>query len=433
MLPVRTEGVIALWGSSDLPGVGDQVYPRVLERELHRRLPGWGIPLYTPLGASRPSVSDGGIVAVRLTGKHTAHVSVLCPSFALGADLGALYGTEEAKAAAPCFATEAAPTVLSAGVRLAGKTPTVLAVRDARSSARAGGHVPIVPHLGVLAGNLVERPALFARQRQLRQLGELPADKGFLLLHLTADLVAQVDLPALRAALGDREVLVMPTGPVPGELGDRVLPADLAFEDRIAALAAADAVIAADEHVAAVCAGLGVPFVLLDPSGEERWPVQEFAPSRVVAGDVPALVQALESVAAVEADAAKAAAGAHLDSLAIAAENLLAAGGEDPQRRIVDLVEENEALRVAHSQLRQRQVHERQVLMDQVVSVHNDLDKLRAELDHERELHRQLADRHQALAAQSGHAVRELDALRRTKLLRWSQPLREAYGKIKNP
>ncbi|WP_345028175.1 hypothetical protein [Kutzneria kofuensis] len=49
-----TVGAIALWGSSDLPGLGDQVVPRVLERELLTRLPGWRVTHYAPLGWSRP-------------------------------------------------------------------------------------------------------------------------------------------------------------------------------------------------------------------------------------------------------------------------------------------------------------------------------------------------------------------------------------------
>jgi hypothetical protein len=324
-----TVGAIALLGSSDLPGLGDQVVPRVLERELLARLPGWRVTHYAPLGWSRPSVSDGGLIAEPL-GEHTperlrqiadsAHLSILCATFSSGTNLTALYGTSSAE---PFFAMD---------------LPAVTV------------------NLAVLADGLMPAEILAARTLQLRQLGELPE--------------------------GDYVI---------GK-GGIELPADVVVEDKLAAIASAKKVVTDDPYVAAAAAALGT--AVQGPTI-----------------DVPVL-----------ADKAR----VQIDGFAAAAEQELVEHGGDLTRRIADLSAENAALRHAHARLRQRMLHERQILVDRLMAADDSeaVERLRAELAHERHLHREALAR-----AADDH--RELNALRQTKLLRWSQPLRETYGKIR--
>jgi hypothetical protein len=324
-----TVGAIALWGSSDLPGLGDQIVPRVLERELTLRLPGWRVAHYAPLGWSRPSVADGGLVAEPL-GEFTprrrqeldeaVHFTVRCQTFPRGTDLAPLYGT---RAAEPFYALD----------------------------------LPTVPNVAILADALVPAGVLAARAQQLRQLGVLPA------------------------------------GPYAVGPDGVDITADVVVEDKLAMIAAADGVTTDDEYVAAVATAFGTPV---------RGP-------RVT----------------VTAEQAR----ARIDELADQAQAALAERGGDLVRRMADLAAENQALRHAHARLRQRLLRERQILIDQLMDVPDDTETvaaLRAELDHERELHR-------AALARAAEDHRELDALRQTKILRWSESLRNTYGKIKRP
>ena len=324
-----TVGAIALWGSSDLPGLGDQVVPRVLERELLTRLPGWRVSHYAPLGWSRPSVSDGGLVAEPL-GEHTperlrqisdaVHLSILCATFSRGTNLTALYGTS---AAEPFFAMD---------------LPTVNV------------------NLAVLADTLVPAEVLAARTLQLRQLGELP----------------------------EGDYILGPDGVE--------LPADVVVEDKLAAIASAKKVVTDDPYVAAAAAALGTP------------------------------VQGPKVDVGILAKKAR----AQIDEFAEQAEQALAERGGELERRLADLAAENAALRHAHARLRHRMLHERQILVDKLLAADDSeaVEQLRAELAHERHLHREAL-------ARAAEDHRELDALRQTKLLRWSQPLRETYGKIR--
>jgi hypothetical protein len=324
-----TVGAIALWGSSDLPGLGDQVVPRVLERELLARLPGWRVTHYAPLGWSRPTVADGGLIAEPL-GEHTperltqiadaVHLSILCATFPRGANLTALYGTS---AAEPFFAMD---------------LPTVTV------------------NLAVLADTLVPADVLAARTLQLRQLGELP----------------------------EGDYVLGPDG--------IELPADVVVEDKLAAIASARKVVTDDPYVAAAAAALGT--IVQGPAVDVRMLARK--------------------------------ARQQIDEFAAAAEQALVARGGDLTRRIADLAAENAALRHAHARLRHRMLHERQILVDKLMAADDSeaVERLRAELEHERQRHREAL-------ARAAEDHRELTALRQTKLLRWSQPLRDTYGKIR--
>ncbi|MCW2622283.1 MAG: hypothetical protein JWL64_1885, partial [Frankiales bacterium] len=50
MVDTARHGRIALWGTSDLPGFGNQVAARIAREALTERLPGWEIRPYAPFG-----------------------------------------------------------------------------------------------------------------------------------------------------------------------------------------------------------------------------------------------------------------------------------------------------------------------------------------------------------------------------------------------
>ncbi|HEX3647707.1 MAG TPA: hypothetical protein VHV49_04715, partial [Pseudonocardiaceae bacterium] len=282
-------------GSADLPGLGDQVLSRVLDRQLRDRLPDHRVTVCAPFGALRPSVTDGGLAAVPLLGAPVPthdRITLVCPGFPVGStadELVSRYGTPDAAAAAPLFA-QGGPTVVWTAVRVPADVSAELvravagqpcpSVRDRESADRlgaAGAKVTVVAHPGVLAGTVVAESVLVSRLRMLRQL-KLAPEGDYTVVHSPGG-----DLAGQRWA-GAGEVVVLPTAPVTGGVSwATVLPADLALEDRLAVLAGARAVVAADEHVAAVAAGLGRPWALVDRSGVDRSVVLEFGrPEQVV-------------------------------------------------------------------------------------------------------------------------------------------------------
>ncbi|MFB9906531.1 hypothetical protein [Allokutzneria oryzae] len=441
----RTIGAFAIWTSSDLPGFGDQLFARLTERELLHRLPGWRSSWYAPLGWTRPSPEDGGYVAAPL-GDHSserieqiaaaADASVLAPTFPLGAPPsdwpypdGAAhsYFTEGLDPEA-----ERSHPLVSSCVRIADRPPVellnalarqpYLAVRDGRSrdrlvAAGLSGDIPVVPNPALLLGDLVDADALRTRTQHLRQLGVLPAE-GSIVLTQSADL----PLDAVRDFLAADHVVALPDGVV--------------LEDRLAVLKAASVVIATDEHVAAASAAIGTPWVLFDPTGEERWPALEFGSPKQIVDRPERLTDAISAALRFTAPSvhAKRAVATHFDHVAAAVEQAFTARGGDLVRRIADLAEENNALRHAQWRLRDRMLVERQKLADtladawrEVAEAKADAARTREELAVVQSQLRELRNEIDRLSLDS----RELDALRNTKLLRWSQPMRDAYGKIK--
>lgn len=449
-------GAVAIWTSADLPGLGDQLLGRVIEAELLARLPGWRLNLFAPLGWTRPSVTDGGLVAeplhdlspARLAA--TATLSVACPSFPAGlpADvLAATYGDERAGAAADYFAgglgdlDEATHPVLPFAIRVADPVPAalvdllsrapVVTVRDveSRDRLRAAGldrNVDVVGHPALLLDRVVDAATLPIRVRQLRQLGVLP-DGEYTVLALGAGAVPDAD--QLRA-LGDG-VVVLPVGPLPA--GTEHLPADLVVEDRLAVLAEATAVIATDEHVAAACAGLGIAWTLVDPSGAHLAAAREF-------GDADQLVDSFDAVVSTRSQdrrktlsrkESKVALAAQLDRIAEVAERTLQTSGGDLERRMAALAAENHALRHAHWIQRQRMLVERQQLATPLADAMRERDVATADAAALRAANVELARRNEELAARLAATEGELTAWQHTKLVRWTRPLREAYGKAR--
>ena len=172
-------------------------------------------------------------------------------------------------------------------------------------------------------------------------------------------------------------------------------PADVVFEDRLAVLSGATVVTTDDEHTAAACAWLGVACRGPEPRG---------------------------SVTELRAE---------LDRVAELAERTLAEHGGDLGSRVVLLAEENHALRQAHWQLRRRMLIERQRLAEPLAEVLRERDAAVAEAAGLRDRNRELAGRNEELAARLAHVESELAAWQGTKLVRWTRPLRDAYGKAR--
>jgi regulator of replication initiation timing len=299
-------------------------------------------------------------------------MTVSCPSFPIGVSLPADYPADwfatglgaELERTHPVlpFAIRVAEQVPDALVALASRAPMV-AVRDtgSRDRLRAAGvdrDIEVVAHPGLLLDRVVDLDSLPARADQLRQLGVLPE--------------GQYDVT------------------------DDFLPDDLVFEDRLAVLAAARTVTTSDEHVAAACAGLGVP----------------------CAGDHPS-VSSLSTLTT------------QLDRLAELAEQTLEARGGDLERRTATLVEENHALRAAHWRLRQRLLTERQRLAEPLAQAWQERDAATTEAAALLDRNVELARRNEELTARLAHVEQELSNWRNTKLVRWTRPLRDVYGKAR--
>ncbi|GAB1511955.1 hypothetical protein JCM33774_39970 [Actinophytocola sp. KF-1] len=185
-----------------------------------------------------------------------------------------------------------------------------------------------------------------------------------------------------------------------GELGDEdydvtELPDDLVFEDRLAILSAANSVTTDDPHTAAACAWLGVRCEGPAPRGT----VVELR--------------------------------AELDRVADLAEKALAEQGDDLPTRVTLLAQENHALRQSHWQLRQRMFVERQRLVEPYAELLKQRDEAVAEAARLRTANDELTTRNEQLAARLAHVESELSAWQSTKLVRWTRPLRDAYGKAR--
>lgn len=343
----------------------------MIEGELLARLPGWRVSTYAPHGWRRPSVTDGGHLAAPFGSQAelaaAATLTVSCPSFTIGAPLpddypAGLFTTglgADAERTHPVlpFAVRVADPVPPALAALAQRAPFVV-VRDVESreylrNAGVDTEIVVVAHPGVLVDRVVNVESLPERVAQLRQLGYLPD--------------------------GDYDA-------------DDELLAGLVLEDRLAMLSGARSVTTKDEHVAAACAGLGVP-------GFEQ------------TGDVGALHELLDRVA-------------ELATTTVADRGAV-------ERRTVALVEENAALRQSHERLRQRLLVERQRLTEPLATAWRERDAAVDELAEQRENCAALARRNDELAARLAHVEQELTNWQNTKLVRWTRPLRDVYGKAR--
>ncbi len=459
--PPPNGGTIGLWCGADLPGQGDQLVVHVLGRELRSRLGDWCVRPLAPFGWTRPHRADGGLVAEPLGSRTPSRVrelisahdlSLVVASFPLGDDLAARYG-EDVPAApfftdglgadpdAGCVAVRVAEGVPADLVAWFGRQP-VVSVRDevSRDRLRAAGlrrDVPVVPTPALLADRVLPARDVPPRVRQLRQLGHLPPDgRSYLVAH-----VPVASFTALRPAIARTaellaigDVVLLPAGgPLP-DAGWRSLPEDVVLEDRLTAIAGASAVVAADDHVAAVAEAYGRSWVLFDPTGSERAAVAAFASADRVVSRPSGLAAAFRRVLAAggrSADAVRVL-DDHLDEVAAAAERAHAARGGSANARLAALVAENQALRAAQQRMRDRIAADRHLLVERLLAEPEPTPaKDEPELAEERRLHRELAERHRDVLAALAAERRELAALRNTKLFRWTRLLRTAYGKLR--
>jgi hypothetical protein len=242
----------------------------------------------------------------------------------------------------------------------AAATITVVCTDDPVAVALADGltHpvVPFPPYTALSLDRVVDKATLPARVEHLRALGELPD--------------------------GDYDLTTEPA-------------ADLAFDDRIAALSGARKVITDDGRVAAACAWLGVDCRRPDGSA--------FAPAPQ----------------------------AGYDDIAELAEKTLVESGRELASREAVLAEENQALRLAHWNLRTRMLVERQHLAEPLADALRERDAANAEAADLRTRAAELTRRNEEMAARLAHVESELAAWRDTKLVRWTRPLRDAYGRTR--
>lgn len=297
--------------------------------------------LFATEGWRRPTIADGGLVIEPLRDRTPA---------------------ELAGAATLTVVCTGDPYALDMATRLDATHPVVsFAVPDVPASlASRAAFVVAGPNLGLLLDRVIDRDTLPVRVAQLRQLGEVP-ERGY-------------DV----------------NGP---------LPENLVFEDRLAMLSGARAVVTDDEHTAAVCAWLGVDCRRPDGSPFEFAPV---------------------------ADLKK-----QFDRVAQLAEHTLAEQGGDLTTRMATLAEENHALRQAHWRLRQRMLVERQRLAEPLAEAWQERDAARAEATSVQARNDELTRRNEELTARLAHVEQELANWQNTKLVRWTRPLRDVYGKAR--
>jgi hypothetical protein len=456
-----TGGTIGLWCGVDLPGQGDDLVVQVLGRELTSRLGDWCVRPLAPFGWTRPHRADGGLVAEPLGDRTAARVreldsahdlSLVVASFPLGGALAERYG--EDVPAAPFFTGGLGidPDAGCVAVRIAEDVPAELvswfdrqpaaSVRDevSRDRLRAAGvrrDVPVVSTPALLADRLHPARNVPPRVEQLRQLGHLPPDgRSYLLAHVPAGSFAALRPAIAKTAelLAVGEVVLLPAGSPIADAGWRSLPADAVLEDRLTAIAGASAVVAGDEQVAAVAEAYGRNWVLFDPTGSERAAVATFAPADRVVSRPSGLAAGFRHALRADersADAVRAL-DAHLDEVCAAAERAHAARGGSATVRLAALVAENQALRAAQQRMRDRIAADRHLLVERLLAEPERPPAAdEPELAEERRLHRELAERHRDVLAALAAERRELEALRSTKLFRWTRLLRAAYGKLR--
>ena len=456
-------GALAVWGGADLPDLGDQLLARVAEQELLARLPGWRISHFAPMGWDRPAVS--GLVAEplgawELPGRterisRAATLSVISPAFQLGgAGLGPLYGDERAAGAQRWFhaglgeQVEREHPVLLSAVRVAA-VPTELAalaaraecvsVRDVGSRDRlvAAGverDIEVVAHPALLLRRVVDFGTLPVRRAQLRALGELP-DRGEYVVLVPGEHPPPAPvIKQVLVAAGVDHLVVFGDDRVGGLPDAYVLAPELVFEDQLAVMHGASLAVVTDEHRAAAAAGLGTPWLLVDPTGEHRPAAAGFGDPGQLAGsfdDVAGLARTALALPAHTAGAGDSLT-AHYDRVAEAAERALRAGGRDPLRTVGELAAENRALRHALWRLRERQLVERERLTEALVPATVGSD-MTGELDRLRARNAELDATAERLEAKVAEYERELLAWQQTKLVRWTRPLRQVYARWLTP
>ena len=482
----RPVGTVAVWGTFDLDNFGDHLFPRVTEQEITRRLEGWRVRPFSPFGAEHPCRMDGGFIAESLGEWSPLRVEQLADS----ADLTLIGGGEivhfRDELLAGAYHTTAQEMALRAPSRFfvdglgdyekdhpvvwnavgipfvpdAEKAGTIkdavsrreyTAVRDELSLERlracgVEGDVDVVPDLGFLIDRLVEPKVLDERLRYLKFMGWYPSDKPALIVqanrsavHQVAGLAKVLDWALDEAIAAD--IVLVETGPCHGDdlfadalqqrLSHRTvyrMPSGQPPEDILAAIWGSAGVVAMSFHANIAAFVYGKPWVVLDLSDQSKLralaetmghPDQRGIDDDTLANAIraafgrPANPDLLKSL--------QAKVDKHFDRIAELAVRSWQERGGDAAARIAELTRQNTLLRQANQQLRKRQVVERRVLVDKLEQAFVDLDELRGQWNAAVD---EITNKFQ-------HDSRELQALQNTKLIRWSQPLRSVYGRIR--
>jgi polysaccharide pyruvyl transferase WcaK-like protein len=319
---------VGLWGTFDLENVGDMLYPRIVRRELERRVPRIELVPFSPIGyvgynrfedpSEEPAAPlgrwsperleelAGGIGVLAIGGGEILHDrdEELAPHYGLPlADLRAL---QTHRFFAEGLVDHGVPTAwLSIGVpfdpgptlgerlRAAMARAASVTVRDEASRKRlmaagVGGPIDVAPDLGFLASRLLPQDAIDRRLADLRARGAYPADRGALLIQGSVSLLPHAEAIATQVAelLEARDVapLLVETGPIhgdgrfaermaellPGE--PRRLPSDAGSDDLLAAIASSHGFVGSSLHGAVIAASFGRPWLMLNLAGQAKLP-----------------------------------------------------------------------------------------------------------------------------------------------------------------
>ena len=310
---------LGLWGTFDLENFGDMLYPRIVRRELARRVPGIEVIPFSPIGyvghnrfeepGETPAAPLGTWSADRL-GELAEQIDVLVIGGGdivhdRDAGLAPHYGLEPEEMHrrrthrffCEGLAGRGVPTVLFAvGVpfepdgglaerlRNAEGSFSFLSVRDEGSKERlrdAGveADIDVVPDPAFLVPRLVSGEEIAGRVERLRDGGSFPRGRPALLIQGTQPLLRSVDAIAEQVTAIVREYEMEPvlveTGPLHGDdefadalgarlRGPRRLPADAGSDDLIAAIASCAAFIGSSLHGNIVAAAFDRTWLMLD-------------------------------------------------------------------------------------------------------------------------------------------------------------------------
>ncbi len=313
---------IGLWGGFDLESLGSQLSLRIVTAELARRLPDATLHAFAPYGATRAVPLDGGYPVEPLdppTVEHrralaetldlvvlTGHLAALEP-----AALAAAYGVEE-------HVTEPLADLLLSGLPDVPRAWSAVSVPpNVALSADGCAHVSVVDRasLDLLPGaTLVPEPALLAprlfpqrvlekRLAFLRAMGWWPAAGAPILVQGGAADVERAG--AVATALRSHWVVVIGAdtedsafaGALVSLLPDAIpIPSLAGVEDRVAAVAAAGAVVASSPTFRALAVAFGRPHADLDGASSPQEPESPDGPAEILDAEYDALVSLLPDV-----------------------------------------------------------------------------------------------------------------------------------------
>jgi len=281
---------IGLWGGFDLESLGAQLALRIVGAELARRLPGVAVRPFAPYGATRPVPFDGGEPVEPLDPPTAAHLRALAGTLDLVVLTGDLALLEPASLAAAYGVAEEVTTPLAdlllsglPGVTRAWSAvsvpPPVAQCADgcAHLSVVDGASLKLlpratsVPEPAVLSPRVFPPRALEKRLAFLQAMGWWPGAGTPILVQGGA---ADVERAATIASeLGDQPVVVIEADSgdaafahslavsLPGSLH---IPAIAGVEDRVAAVAAAGAVVSSSTTLRALAVAYRRPHAGLD-------------------------------------------------------------------------------------------------------------------------------------------------------------------------